>query len=333
MDITNLLTLAINCKASDLHLSVGLSPRIRVDGLIRQLDLPVVSEEGLLEALQLMLPTNDLRHGSKEQDAVFELAGKARLRVHVFNQYHGLAVAIRILPLEVPTFVQLQLPAVLQDFANLRQGLVLVTGSSGSGKSSSLAAMIDYINSSSCKHVITLEDPIEFVHRSKRSIINQRQIGLHTSGFEVALRSALREDPDVIVIGELRDLESIRLAISAAETGHLVLATLHSNSASKALHRLIDVFPLSERSMLRQVLSESLQAIVSQRLLPAKEGGRIPAFEVMTCTPAIRHLIREDKTPQLYSLIQTGQASGMKTMEQSLAYLKAAGIIETDPSN
>ena len=262
-----------------------------------------------------------------ETDFSFEVKDLSRFRVNVFVQNRGAAAVLRTIPSKVLTLDDLGAPAIFKEIINQPTGIVLVTGATGSGKSTTLAAMIDHINSHKREHILTIEDPIEFVHENKLSVLNQREVHRDTHSFSNALRSALREDPDVILVGELRDLETIRLAISAAETGHLVFGTLHTNSAPKTIDRIIDVFPAEEKAMVRSMLSESLRAVISQTLLKKIGGGRVAAHEIMVGIPAIRNLIREDKVPQMYSVIQTGQSHGMQTMDQCLQRLVATGVI------
>ncbi len=329
MDITELLAFSAKQGASDLHLSAGLPPMIRVDGDIRRINLPSLSHKEVHRLVYDIM--NDKQRKDFEEyletDFSFEVPGVARFRVNAFNHNRGAGGVFRTIPSTVLTMDQLGLGQVFKDLANLSRGLVLVTGPTGSGKSTTLAAMVDYVNESKYNHILTVEDPIEFVHESKKSLINQREVHRDTLGFNEALRSALREDPDVILVGELRDLETIRLALTAAETGHLVFGTLHTSSAAKTIDRIVDVFPAEEKSMVRSMLSESLQGVISQTLLKKKGGGRVAAHEIMVGTPAIRNLIREDKIAQMYSAIQTGSAYGMQTLDQSLANLLKKGVI------
>ncbi|MCG8486999.1 MAG: type IV pilus twitching motility protein PilT, partial [Chromatiales bacterium] len=262
-----------------------------------------------------------------ENDFSFEIPGLARFRVNAFNQARGASAVFRTIPSKVLTLDDLGCPQIFRDIVDVPRGLVLVTGPTGSGKSTTLAAMMDYKNDNDYSHILTIEDPIEFVHSSKKCLINQREVHRDTLGFAEALRSALREDPDIILVGELRDLETIRLALTAAETGHLVFGTLHTSSAAKTIDRIIDVFPAGEKSMVRSMLSESLRSVVAQTLLKKIGGGRIAAWEIMVGTPAIRNLIREDKVAQMYSAIQTGQAAGMQTMDQALKELVQKGVV------
>lgn len=332
MPIKELLQLNMEKKASDLHLSVGLPPMLRIDGDLQPCDLPALDENALLSLLhEVMSPTQFQEFKeSLELDFSYTVEGLARFRINAFHQARGLAAVFRTIPSIIPTMDDLHLPAVFKDIADANQGLVLVTGPTGSGKSTTLAALIDYINSHDPYHILTVEDPIEFSHTSKKSLINQREVHRDTLGFNEALRSALREDPDIILVGEMRDLETIRLALTAAETGHLVFGTLHTSSAAKTINRIIDVFPGDEKPMVRSMLSESLQAVICQSLLKKNGGGRAAAFEIMRCNPAIRNLIREDKTAQMYSVLQTGASFGMQTLDQHLQQLVSAQIISKE---
>jgi twitching motility protein PilT len=329
MDITRLLEFAVHNKASDLHLTAGMPPMIRVDGDMRRIDLPVMDHKtvhGLIYDIMTDRQRKDYEE-FLETDFSFEIPQLARFRVNAFNQNRGAAAVFRTIPSQVLTMEKLGMGKVFEQIASFPRGLVVVTGPTGSGKSTTLAAMIDYINNSRYEHILTIEDPIEFVHESKKCLVNQREVHRHTLGFNEALRSALREDPDIILVGELRDLETIRLALTAAETGHLVFATLHTTSAAKTIDRIVDVFPAGEKSMVRSMLSESLQAVISQALLKKNGGGRVAAFEIMLGSPAIRNLIREDKVAQMYSAIQTGASMGMKTLDQHLKELMNAGLV------
>lgn len=332
MDITELLAASVSQGASDLHLSAGLAPRVRVDGEVLPLDWPVLSATQVADLLSPILHKHQQKdfETSLETDFSFDLPGVARFRANVFCQHRGLGAVFRAIPSRVQSLEALGLGDIFRRIAELPRGLVLVTGATGSGKSTTLAAMVDYLNSTRQQHILTLEDPIEFVHEPRKGLISQRQVHRDTHSFSTALRSALREDPDVILVGELRDLETIRLALTAAETGHLVFGTLHTSSAAKTVDRLVDVFPAGEKAMVRSMLSESLQAVVSQVLLKKVGGGRVAAHEIMLGTPAIRNLIREDKVAQLYSAIQTGGALGMKTLDMSLKGLVSQGLVRLE---
>jgi twitching motility protein PilT len=320
MDIAELLAFSVKHTASDLHLSAGLPPMIRVDGDIRRINVPAL-EHKEVHALIYDIMNDKQRRDYEEMlecDFSFEIPGLARFRVNAFNQDRGAAAVFRTIPTKVLTLDELDAPNVFKEIVDQPRGLVLVTGPTGSGKSTTLAAMIDHKNEHEYAHILTIEDPIEFVHQSKKCLVNQREVHRDTLGFAEALRSALREDPDIILVGELRDLETIRLALTAAETGHLVFGTLHTSSAAKTIDRIVDVFPAGEKSMVRSMLSESLRAVISQTLMKKVGGGRMAAHEIMIATPAIRNLIREDKVAQMYSAIQTGQSVGMQTLDQCL---------------
>jgi twitching motility protein PilT len=332
MDITELLAFSAKQGASDLHLSAGLPPMIRVDGDVRRINLPAMEHKQVHALIYDIM--NDRQRKDFEEfletDFSFEVPGVARFRVNAFNQNRGAAAVFRTIPSKVLTMEDLGLGEVFRNISDAPRGLVLVTGPTGSGKSTTLAALIDYLNGTKYQHILTVEDPIEFVHESKKCLINQREVHRDTHGFNEALRSALREDPDIILVGELRDLETIRLALTAAETGHLVFGTLHTTSAAKTIDRIVDVFPGEEKSMVRSMLSESLQAVISQTLLKKVGGGRVAAHEIMLGTPAIRNLIREDKVAQMYSAIQTGGALGMQTLDSCLKGLLAKGLINRE---
>ncbi len=330
MEIADLLAFSVKNRASDLHLSAGLPPLIRVNGDIRRINVEPLDHKGVHSMVYDIM--NDAQRKFYEEnlevDFSFEIPNLARFRVNAYNQQRGAAAAFRTIPSKVLTLEQLNAPAIFKELCQQPNGIVLVTGPTGSGKSTTLAAMINEINENEYGHILTIEDPIEFVHESKRCLINQREVGPHTLSFNNALRSALREDPDVILVGELRDLETIRLALTAAETGHLVFATLHTSSAAKTIDRVVDVFPAAEKDMVRAMLSESLRAVIAQTLLKTKDGsGRVAAHEIMIGTPAIRNLIRENKVAQMYSAIQTGQALGMQTMEQCLQDLVRRNVV------
>lgn len=332
MDITELLAFSAKQGASDLHLSSGLPPMIRVDGDVRRINVPPLDHSEVHNLIYDIM--NDKQRKDFEEfletDFSFEVPGVARFRVNAFNQNRGAGAVFRTIPSKVLSMDDLGMGQVFRDVSLLPRGLVLVTGPTGSGKSTTLAAMIDYINDNRYDHILTIEDPIEFVHESKRCLVNQREVHRDTLGFSEALRSALREDPDIILVGEMRDLETIRLALTAAETGHLVFGTLHTTSAAKTIDRIIDVFPAAEKSMVRSMLSESLQAVISQTLMKRRSGGRVAAHEIMRGTSAIRNLIREDKVAQMYSAIQTGQSMGMQTMDQSLQALVERKLITVE---
>jgi len=329
MDIAELLTFSVKNGASDLHLSAGMPPMIRVDGDMRKVNVPVLDHKtvhGLVYDIMNDKQRKDYEE-FLENDFSFEIPDLARFRVNAFNHNRGAGAVFRTIPSEILTLEDLGTPPIFKNISDNPRGLVLVTGPTGSGKSTTLAAMIDYLNNKSYAHILTIEDPIEFVHESKKCLVNQREVHRDTLGFNEALRSALREDPDIILVGEMRDLETIRLALTAAETGHLVFGTLHTSSAAKTIDRIIDVFPAAEKTMVRSMLSESLRAVIAQTLMKKIGGGRIAAWEIMIGTPAIRNLIREDKVAQMYSAIQTGQASGMTTLDQYLQDILVRGLI------
>ncbi|HBF10093.1 MAG: type IV pilus twitching motility protein PilT [Pseudomonadota bacterium] len=332
MDITELLAFSVKQKASDMHLSAGLPPMIRVDGDVRRINLPPMDHKQVHELIYDIM--NDKQRKDFEEfletDFSFEVPGLARFRVNAFNQNRGAGAVFRTVPSKVLTMSELGMGDVFRRIASTPRGICLVTGPTGSGKSTTLAAMLDYINDNRYEHILTIEDPIEFVHESKKCLVNQREVHRDTMGFSEALRSALREDPDIILVGEMRDLETIRLALTAAETGHLVFGTLHTTSAAKTIDRVVDVFPAAEKAMVRSMLSESLQAVISQTLLKKSGGGRVAAHEIMIATPAIRNLIREDKVAQMYSAIQTGGAMGMQTLDQCLSELVSKGQVSKE---
>lgn len=329
MDITELLAFSTKQGSSDLHLSAGLPPMIRVDGDVRKVNLPALSHEDVHKMVYDIMNDKQRKDFEKdlESDFSFEIKGLARFRVNAFNQNRGAGAVFRTIPSDILTLEQLGAPEGFKNISSYPRGLVLVTGPTGSGKSTTLAAMVDYKNRNEYAHILTIEDPIEFVHESKRSLINQREVHRDTHSFSAALRSALREDPDVILVGEMRDLETIKLALEAAETGHLVFGTLHTSSAAKTIDRIVDVFPAAEKEMVRSMLSESLRAVISQTLLKKIGGGRVAAHEVMLGIPAIRNMIRENKIAQMYSAIQTGQQHGMQTLDQNLRKLVDQGIV------
>ena len=329
MDISELLAFSVKHKASDLHLSAGLPPRIRVDGDVRRVNVPPLDHKSVHSLVYDIM--NDKQRKDYEEfletDFSFEIPGLARFRVNAFNQHRGAAAVFRTIPSKVLSLEELNAPSIFKELVQQTRGMILVTGPTGSGKSTTLAGMLDYVNDNHYGHILSVEDPIEFVHQSKKCLINQREVHRHTHGFNEALRSALREDPDIILVGEMRDLETIRLALTAAETGHLVFGTLHTSSAAKTIDRIVDVFPAAEKPMVRSMLSESLRSVISQALLKKIGGGRVAVHEIMVGTPAIRNLIREDKVAQMYSAIQTGQAYGMQTMDQNLTDVVKRGLI------
>ena len=329
MDITELLAFSVENNASDLHLSTGTPPSIRVDGDVRKLNIPAFDEKDVNALVYDIM--NDRQRKEYEEnlevDFSFEVPNLARFRVNAFNQNRGPAAVFRTIPSKILSLDDLGCPDIFRSISELPRGLVLVTGPTGSGKSTTLAAMVDHINKTKHDHILTIEDPIEFVHQNHSCLINQREVHRDTLSFSAALRSALREDPDVILVGEMRDLETIRLAMTAAETGHLVFGTLHTTSAPKTIDRIIDVFPGEEKAMVRSMLSESLRAVISQTLVKKVGGGRVAAHEIMMGVPAIRNLIREDKIAQMYSAIQTGMSHGMQTMDQCLRNLINRGMI------
>jgi twitching motility protein PilT len=330
MDIAELLAFSVKNKASDLHLSAGLPPMIRVHGDVRRINVPPLEHKDVHGMVYDIMNDSQRKvfEETLEVDFSFEIPNLARFRVNAFNQNRGAGAVFRTIPSKVLSLEDLHAPKIFAEIANQPRGLVLVTGPTGSGKSTTLAAMVDHVNNNEYGHILTVEDPIEFVHESKKCLMNQREVGPHTLSFSNALRSALREDPDIILVGEMRDLETIRLAMTAAETGHLVFGTLHTSSAAKTVDRIIDVFPAAEKEMIRAMLSESLRAVISQTLCKTKDGsGRVAAHEIMIGTPAIRNLIREAKVAQMYSSIQTGQALGMQTLDQNLQDLVKRNMI------
>ncbi len=332
MDIAQLLTFGVKQGASDLHLSAGVEPMIRVDGDVKRINLPPLEHKQVHDMVYDIM--NDKQRKAYDEfletDFSFEIPGLARFRVNAFNHARGAGAVFRTIPSKIMSLEDLHCPPIFKELADTPRGLILVTGPTGSGKSTTLAAMINHKNESEYGHILTIEDPIEFVHQSKKCLINQREVHRDTMGFSEALRSALREDPDTILVGEMRDLETIRLALTAAETGHLVFGTLHTSSAAKTVDRIVDVFPAAEKEMVRAMLSEALRAVISQTLLKKKGGGRIAAHEIMLGNPAIRNLIRENKVAQMYSSIQTGQREGMQTLEQCLKDLVKRGLVTPD---
>ena len=328
--LDDLLRFTDKQKASDLHLSADLPPMIRVDGDIKRLNLPPLDRQQLRDMIYSIMTDTQVKNFEEHWEADFstEVKGIARFRVNVFNQNRGLAVVFRTIPSRVLSLEDLKAPEKFVDIIDVPRGLVLVTGPTGSGKSTTLAAMLNHINENKHEHILTIEDPIEFVHESKKCLVNQREVHRDTQSFSNALRAALREDPDIILVGELRDLETIRLALTAAETGHLVFGTLHTSSAAKTIDRIIDVFPGEEKQLVRSMLSESLRAVIAQTLLKKIAGGRIAAHEILVATSAVKNLIREDKIAQIYSSIQTGAQYGMQTLDQCLQKLVSQGLID-----
>ena len=331
MDINKLLSYALESGASDLHLSSGSIPMVRINGIMKPLNMSATSDEDMSSILPQVMNDDQIEnfHNNKEIDFSSRLEGKGRFRVNFFQQIRGLAAVFRAIP-EIPKgFDELALPPILENLSMLDRGLVLLTGPTGSGKSTTLAAMVDHINQNRECHIITVEDPVEYFHSSNQCMINQRELGASTHSFANALRSALREDPDVILVGEMRDLETISLALTAAETGHLVLSTLHTSSAVKAVDRIIDIFPSSQKGQIRSMMSESLEAVIAQKLLQTKDKkSRIPALEIMIATTAIRNLIREDRIYQIPSVMQAGGVEGMQTLDQDLQPLVSQGKIQ-----
>jgi len=329
MDISELLAFSVKNQASDLHLSAGEPPMIRVDGDIRRINVPPLEHKAVHGLIYDIMNDKQRKEFEEflENDFSFEIPGLARFRVNAFNHNRGAGAVFRTIPTNIMTLEDLNCPPIFEEITESSRGMILVAGPTGSGKSTTLAAMLNHVNENNFGHILTIEDPIEFVHESKKSLINQREIHRDTMGFNEALRSALREDPDVILVGEMRDPETIRLALTAAETGHLVFGTLHTSSAAKTVDRIVDVFPASEKDMVRAMLSESLNAVISQVLVKKNGGGRAAAHEIMLGTPAIRNLIRENKVPQMFSAIQTGQQQGMQTLDQALMELVHKGEI------
>jgi twitching motility protein PilT len=330
MDITQLLAFSVKNKASDLHISAGLPPMIRVNGDVRRINVEALEHKQVHEMIYDIMNDTQRKHYEEalEVDFSFEIQGLARFRVNAFNQNRGSGAVFRTIPSKILSLEQLNAPKVFGELSLRPRGLVLVTGPTGSGKSTTLAAMVNHLNENEYGHILTIEDPIEFVHESKKCLVNQREVGPHTLSFANALRSALREDPDAVLIGEMRDLETIRLALTAAETGHLVFGTLHTSSAAKTVDRIVDVFPAAEKEMVRAMVSESLVAVISQSLCKLQDGsGRVAAHEIMLGNSAIRNLIRENKVAQMYSAIQTGNSQGMQTLDQNLAELVKRRLI------
>ena len=329
MDILTLLAQGIEQNASDLHLSVGLPPLLRLDGQLQVLDLPILSNEQIEQWIFAMMTEQQQQCFLQHQELDFAFTSKlpARFRVNVFQQQRGIAAAFRFIPRKIPALATLNVSPALHKICDYKDGLVLITGPTGSGKTTTLAAILNQINQTCAQHIITIEDPIEFIYKPQKSLINQREIHVHTDNFNNALRAALREDPDIILIGELRDLETIRLALTAAETGHLVLASLHAISATKALNRIIDIFPTEEKAIVSTLLADILRMVVAQLLSPKIGGGRVMAQEILLCNDAVRNLIRENKSAQIYSLMQTNVKLGMCTMAENLAVLRQKKII------
>lgn len=333
MDITQLLAFVMQNSASDLHLSASNPPIVRVHGSLKRLKSDMLTSDAIRAMLYSIMTDEQRAEYEKNLEADFAISfgEKARFRVNAFTNRGGCAAVLRTIPPVIPTMEQLELPPVMRRLCELEKGLILVTGATGSGKSTTLAALINYINENSAKHILTIEDPVEFFHTSKKSLVNHREVGQDTNSFARALKSALREDPDIILVGEMRDHETIGLALTAAETGHLVFGTLHSNTAAKTIDRLIDVFPTGDKEMVRSMISSSLQAVISQQLLKKADGsGRVSAFEILMGTGAVRNLIRENQIPQLFSMMQTGSRYGMSTMEDSVKALLEKGFISEE---
>jgi twitching motility protein PilT len=332
LKIESLLEEVVKQNSSDLHLTVGVPPTLRIDGALKPMELPKLTEAEVEKLVMSILneAQKEILTKDKEVDFSFAFGDVARFRANAYHQKGNLGLALRLIPVKIRTIDELGLPTVINKFTELPRGLVLCTGPTGSGKSTTLAAMVDKINTEKAMHIITIEDPIEYTHNHKKSIIDQREVHYDTRSFSAALRSALREDPDVVLIGEMRDLETIASAITIAETGHLVLATLHTNNAAQSMDRIIDVFPPYQQQQIRVQLSNILQGVISQRLIPEIGGGRVAAAELLFSTPAVRNIIREGKTHQLDAVIQTGAEQGMITMDKALATLVKQGRISAD---
>ncbi len=332
MDITQLLAFGVDQGASDCHLSAGEPPMIRIHGDLKKLDHASLTQEEVHALVYDIM--NDAQRKAFEQthecDFSFEMGAVARFRVNVFMQRKGEGAVFRTIPTKILTLEQLEMPAILKQLCEKEKGLILVTGPTGSGKSTTLAGMVDYLNESFEGHILTVEDPIEFVHHSKKCLVNQRELGPHTNSFANALRAALREDPDVILVGEMRDLETIQLALTAAETGHIVFGTLHTSSAPKTVDRIIDVFPPNQQAQIRAQFSESIEAVITQTLLKRKGGGRVAALEIMTGTTAVRNLVREGKIHQIPGTMQVSQKDGMQTMDMALQNLVSRGLVSKE---